>query len=93
MKEFSFSDMNRASGEILETAMIEPVVLTKRGKEKLVIITADAYRRLMGQTQAEAFGLYDAPQSVQAELMHGINDILDERETPLRRGRGLRPPV
>lgn len=82
MKEFSFSDMNRASGENLETAMIEPVVLTKSSKEKLVMISADAYRRLMWQTQAEAFSLYDAPQSVQAELMHGINDILDERETP-----------
>lgn len=81
MKQFSFSDMNRASGEILETAMIEPVALTKRGKEKLVILTADAYRRLAGQTQAEAFGLYDAPQSVQAELMHGLDAILDEGES------------
>ena len=38
MKQFSFSDMNRASGEILEAALIEPVALTKRGKEKLVIL-------------------------------------------------------
>ncbi|WP_246617930.1 hypothetical protein [Rhizobium populisoli] len=33
MELFSFSDMNRASGEILEAALIEPVTLTKRGKE------------------------------------------------------------
>lgn len=81
MKQFSFTDMNRASGEILETAMIEPVALTKRGKEKLVILTADAYWRLTGQTQAEAFNLYDAPQSVYAELMHGLDAILDESES------------
>ena len=81
MKQFSFSDMNRASGEILETAMIEPVALTKRGKEKLVILTADAYRRLAGQTQAEAFSLYDAPPTVHAELMHGLDAILDESDS------------
>lgn len=37
MKQFTFSDMNRAAGEILETALIEPVALTKRGKQKLAI--------------------------------------------------------
>ncbi|UWU17257.1 hypothetical protein N2599_31330 (plasmid) [Rhizobium sullae] len=36
MKQFTFSDMNRASEEILEAALVEPVTLTKRGKEKLV---------------------------------------------------------
>lgn len=48
MKQFTFSDMNRASGEILEAALVEPVSLTKRGKDKLVILTAEqipkAYR-------------------------------------------------
>ncbi len=36
VKQFTFSDMNRASEEILEAALVEPVTLTKRGKEKLV---------------------------------------------------------
>ena len=27
MKQYTFSDMNRSSGEILEAAMIEPVVV------------------------------------------------------------------
>lgn len=50
MKQYTFSDMNRSSGEILEAAMIEPVVLTKHGKEKLlffppVTITACAVSR------------------------------------------------
>lgn len=40
MKQFTFSDVNRASGEILEAALVEPVTLTKRGKEKLVILSA-----------------------------------------------------
>lgn len=47
MKQYTFSGMNRASGEILEAALIEPVTLTKRGKDKLVILTADQYRKLI----------------------------------------------
>jgi hypothetical protein len=42
MKQFTCSEMNQASGEILEAALIEPVALTKRGKKKLVILTAEA---------------------------------------------------
>ncbi|MGQ2905809.1 MAG: type II toxin-antitoxin system prevent-host-death family antitoxin [Neoaquamicrobium sediminum] len=49
MKRFTFSDMNRSSGEILEAAMLEPVVLTKHGKEKLVIVSARDYHRMRGE--------------------------------------------
>lgn len=76
MKQFTFSDMNRASGEILETALIEPVALTKRGKQKLVILTAEAYARLKGQPQAHAYRLEDAPEHIHDELMEGIDAIL-----------------
>ncbi|MBZ9808683.1 type II toxin-antitoxin system prevent-host-death family antitoxin [Mesorhizobium sp. BR1-1-9] len=75
MKQFSFSDMNRVSGEILETAMIEPVALTKRGKEKLVILSADQYRRLVGSPQAVAYTLEGAPDEVHDELMSGLEAI------------------
>lgn len=78
MKEFTFSDMNRQSGEILETALIEPVSLTKRGKEKLIIVTADAYHRLIGQQQVDAFGLLDAPEDIHRELMSGLDFIINE---------------
>lgn len=76
MKQFSFSEMNRASGEILETALIEPVALTKRGKQKLVILTIDAYERLKGQPNVQAYRLEDAPQHIHDELMEGIDAIL-----------------
>ncbi|UVK53745.1 prevent-host-death protein [Mesorhizobium sp. AR02] len=75
MKQFTFSDMNRASGEILETAMIEPVALTKRGKEKLIILSAAQYRQLVGPPHAEAYTLEDAPDEVHDELMSGLEAI------------------
>lgn len=76
MKQFSFSDMNRLSGEILETAMTEPVTLTKRGKEKLVILPAARYRQLIGKTAAVAYAVEDAPDEVHDELLKGLDAIL-----------------
>ncbi|NTB87689.1 type II toxin-antitoxin system prevent-host-death family antitoxin [Agrobacterium tumefaciens] len=76
MKQYTFSDMNRASGEILEAALIEPVTLTKRGKDKLVILTADQYRKLIGSSHTKAYDLLDAPQDVHQELMTGLDDIM-----------------
>jgi prevent-host-death family protein len=79
MKRFTFSDMNRASGEILETALIEPVALTKRGKEKLVILSAAAYARLAGHSHTKAYSLDDAPDTVHDELMAGLEAILEDK--------------
>lgn len=79
MKQFTFSDMNRVSGEILEAALIEPVSLTKRGKEKLVIMTAEKYGQLIGQSQTTAYGLSDAPKPVHDELMAGLDELLTRK--------------
>ena len=76
MKQFTFSDMNRVSGEILETAMIEPVALTKRGKEKLIILSASQYRQLVASPHAVAYTLEDAPDEVHDELMSGLEGIM-----------------
>ena len=82
MKRYTFSAMNRASGEILEAALIEPVALTKRGKEKLVLLSAARYRKLVGRPYAVAYTLENAPDEVHDELMDGLDAILagdDER--------------
>jgi prevent-host-death family protein len=76
MKQYTFSDMNRLSGEILEAALTEPVVLTKHGKEKLVILTASRYRHLAGQPASTAYTLEGAPDEVHNELMAGLDSLL-----------------
>ena len=78
IKQFSFSDMNRASGEILEAALSEPVALTKRGKQKLVILTAEQYRKLVGGSHTMAHSFDDAPDAVQGELMTGLDALLED---------------
>jgi len=78
MKQFSFSDLNRGSGEILDAAMREPVSLTKRGKEKLVIIPAEDYHRLVGRQRA--YRIEEAPDDIHAELMSGVGGLLGDGE-------------
>jgi PHD/YefM family antitoxin component YafN of YafNO toxin-antitoxin module len=68
--------MNRASGEILEAALIEPVTLTKRGKDKLVILTAEQYQKLIDQSRTQAYGLLDARDDIHQELMTGLDEII-----------------
>ncbi len=78
MKRYTFSDMNRVSGEILETALFEPVALTKRGKEKLVIIPAAQYRKLVARPLAVAYTIENAPDDVHEELMSGLDSLLGD---------------
>jgi prevent-host-death family protein len=85
MKRYTFSDMKRVSREILETALSEPVALTKRGKEKLVIIPAVQYRKLVAHPNTVAYALQNAPDNVHGELMRGLDAILPAR----RRLRGI----
>lgn len=80
MKRYTFSEMNRVSGEILETALMEPVVLTKRGKERLVILSAAQYRQLVGQPHAVAYTLEDAPDDVHDELLTGLDAVIAGQE-------------
>jgi len=49
MKAFSFTDINKTPGEVLDEALKGPVMLTKRGKERLVLMPADQFRRLAGR--------------------------------------------
>ena len=64
MKHYSLFDMNRLSGEILEHALAGPVALTKYGKEKLVIVTAERYRQLAGGGRAAASAVDTPPRFI-----------------------------
>lgn len=76
MKYYSFSDMNRLSGEILETALSEPVALTKYGKERLVLLSIDQYRKWDARGRQTAFTVEGAPDGINDELMEGLDGLL-----------------
>jgi prevent-host-death family protein len=75
MKTYTFSDLNRQSGEILDEALIEPVALTKRGKEKLIIVPARLFRQ-MSAGHVQAYTIENAPDHINAELMSGLDELI-----------------
>lgn len=46
MAHFSLTDLSNRSGEVVEAAIRGPVDITRRGKRKFVLLTAEDYDRL-----------------------------------------------
>ena len=47
MAHFSLSDLSNRSGEVVEAAFRGPVEITRRGKRKFMLLTAEDYDRLV----------------------------------------------
>ncbi|MCV0396263.1 MAG: type II toxin-antitoxin system prevent-host-death family antitoxin [Rhizobiaceae bacterium] len=82
MREFSFSDLSRRSGDVLEAAMAGKVSLAKRGKAKVMMMPIHEYERLERMASARrarnAFTLAEAPDEDIENLTAGFQQILDE---------------
>jgi prevent-host-death family protein len=76
MKSFSFSDLNRQSGEVLDAALAGPVKLTKRGKPKIVMMPVEEFERL---TVPRAYTIENAPDHIRDMLMEGLDEILAKK--------------
>lgn len=68
MKHYSFSDLNRATGEILDEALKGPVTLTKRGRDRLVLMPVETFQRLSSHQKSRAYALDDLPADMASDL-------------------------
>ncbi|MCZ2158882.1 type II toxin-antitoxin system Phd/YefM family antitoxin [Bartonella sp. 220] len=81
MKKYSFTDVNRGAGDILDEAMSTPVALTKRGREKIVMLPINLYNELIkSHSSVQAFSYTDAPKNILDDLDRGLDDILNGDE-------------
>ncbi|RST85068.1 type II toxin-antitoxin system prevent-host-death family antitoxin [Aquibium carbonis] len=82
MKQFTFSDLSRRSGDVLDAAMAGKVSLAKRGKAKVMMMPMEEYERLeqlaAGRREGRAFTLANAPEDDLENLTAGFRQILDE---------------
>jgi prevent-host-death family protein len=46
MRTVAASELQRKLGEVQDTALKEPVAITRNGRERLVLMSIDEYRRL-----------------------------------------------
>lgn len=69
MKTFSFSDLNRHPGEVLDAALAEPVTLTRHGKPKLVVVPVESWNVLR---HGRSFAVENAPEEVVDALLEAL---------------------
>ena len=69
MRRFSSTDLSNRSGEVVEAAFRGPVEITRHGKRKFVLLTAEEYDRLISAADTRrAFHADDVPEGI-ARLM------------------------
>jgi prevent-host-death family protein len=72
---FSLTDLSNRSGEVVEAAFRGPVEITRHGKRKFVLLTAEDYDRLVSAADVRrAFHADDAPDEIAAMLLRALDD-------------------
>jgi antitoxin Phd len=65
LARFSLTDLSNRSGEVVEAAFRGPVEITRRGKRKFILLTAEDYDRLVSTVDTRrAFHADNAPKGV-----------------------------
>lgn len=73
MAHYSLTDLSNRSGEVVEAAHRGPVDITRRGKRKFVLLTAEDYDRLVRAADTRsAFHADDAPDEVAAMMLAAL---------------------
>ena len=73
MAQFSLTDLTNRSGEVVEAAFRGPVEITRRGKRKFILLTAQDYDRLLNAADTRrAFHADDAPKGVAAMMLTAL---------------------
>jgi prevent-host-death family protein len=72
---FSLTDLSNRSGEVVEAAFRGPVEITRRGKRRFVLLTAEDYDRLVKAADTRrAFHADEAPEEVAAMMLAALED-------------------
>ena len=70
MAHFSLTDLSNRSGEVVEAALRGPVEITRRGKRKFMLLTAEDYDRLVSAADTRrALHADDAPEGSAAMML------------------------
>ena len=73
MAHFSLTDLSNRSGEVVEAALRGPVEITRRGRRKFMLLTAEDYDRLVSAADTRrAFHADDAPEEVAAMMLTAL---------------------
>lgn len=75
MASFTLTDLGNKSGEVVEAAFQGPVDITKRGKRKFVLMTAEQFDRLAGRSAQRAHRVEDLTGEERDEFLVGLDAV------------------
>jgi prevent-host-death family protein len=79
MIRVSSTEFGKEVGRYQDAALTQPVVVTRNGRDRTVMISADEYRRLKRRDR-QVFATVDAPE----EIIEAVkNSTMDPRHEPL----------
>jgi prevent-host-death family protein len=74
MTNYSTSDLSRKSGDIIAEALRRPVTITQRNKPRLVLLSIEAYRRLVARADTRKAGrLETMPDDLFEEIKEAVS--------------------
>jgi antitoxin Phd len=78
MATFTLTDLGNKSGEVIEAAFRGPVDITKRGKRKFVLLTAEQFDRMAAKSPQRAHRAEDLTGAERDEILAGLDAIARE---------------
>lgn len=75
MKSVTTTEFYRNFGTYSDAAMREPVSITNHGRDSLVVLSADEYRRLKSMDSRRAYYAHEIPDDVLAALDREIDKL------------------
>jgi prevent-host-death family protein len=75
MSQFTLTDLGNRSGEVVEAAFRGPVDITKRGKRKFVLLTAEQFDRLVARSAQQTHRVEDLTGMERDELLAGLDAV------------------
>lgn len=78
MATFTLTDLGNKSGEVIEAAFRGPVDITKRGKRKFVLLTAEQFDRMAAKGLQRAHRVEDLTGAERDEILAGLDAIAHE---------------
>lgn len=78
MASFTLTDLGNKSGEVIEAAFKGPVDITKHGKRKFVLMTAEQFDSIRSASRQRAYRVEDLSDEQRDELLAGLDAIAAE---------------
>ena len=77
-KSYSTSDLNKHLGDVLDAASRRPVSITRHGKARFVIASAEYFERLKGQADTRQSWRTDSiPRPLLKAMLESNKDLIE----------------